>query len=200
MAETQFEREKDAAIGALTDAYAQGGMDMAGFERAVTRVSACGDSGALELEAKALGLDMAALRGAMAKRAAASPAVRDPGAIPGSFSVADEAVQLDCVSGSVRKIGAWVKSGLYRLRLKSSAARLDLREYEGARGFRLAVEIEAQSSSVKLIVPEGFEVEDRFSERMSSVVRNRPKGPGYGDNLVVLSGSLRSSTVRVRYR
>ena len=53
---------------------------------------------------------------------------------------------------------------------------------------------------MKLIVPEGFEVEDRFSERISSVVRNKPKGSSYGDNIVVLAGSLRSSTVRVRYR
>jgi hypothetical protein len=195
MPETELEREKDAAIGQLTDAYAQGGMDMAGFERAATRLSACGDSGSLDLEARALGLDMEALRAAIAR----SPEAHAPEART-TDAVSREAVQLECVSGSVRKVGTWVKSSLYRLGLKSSTARLDLREYEGAKGFRLVIEIAAQSSSVKLIVPEGFEVEDRFSERISSVVRNKPKGPSYGDNIVVLAGSLRSSTVRVRYR
>jgi hypothetical protein len=191
MSETRLEFEKDAVIRTLTDAYAGGGMDMAGFERAVTRVSSCADSGALELEAKALGLDMASLRASVALPAAVAPRELSP---------MGEAVRLDCVSGMIRNVGAWVKSPLYRLRLKSSGARLDLREYEGARGFRLMLDIDALSSSIRLVVPEGFEVEDRFTERVSSTVRNKRRGSAYGDNLVVLAGSLHSSVVRVKYR
>ncbi len=109
-------------------------------------------------------------------------------------------MELSCVSGNLRKEGDWVKARDYRLALKSSNARLDLTEYEGARGFHLFLDVDATSSNLRLTVPEGFEVEDRFSERVSSVVRNKPKGDGGRDNLVVLTGYLRSSTVRIKYR
>jgi hypothetical protein len=182
MRETQLEDERNALIQTITEAYSRGAMEMPAFERAVTRLSACADRSALAAEAGALGLALP---------------------LPSSSSRSPEppagAVELSCESGNIRKTGDWVKARDYRLALKSSNARLDLMEYEGASGFRLAIEVEAISSSVRLIVPEGFEVEDRFSEHTSSVVRNKPKGPG-GDNLVVLTGRLRSSTVRVKYR
>ena len=108
-------------------------------------------------------------------------------------------LELSCVSGSIRMTGEWVKARDYRLFLKSSNARLDLTEYEGARGFTLYVDVDAVSSNLRIIVPEGFEVEDRFTERVSSTVRNKPKRSG-GGNLVVLTGYLRSSTVRIKYR
>jgi hypothetical protein len=109
-------------------------------------------------------------------------------------------VELACVSGKLRQEGEWVRAERYRLYLKSSSARLDLREYEGRRGFRLLVELDLASSNLKLIVPEGFEVEDRIAERQSSTVRNRPRSLVYDDCVVTLSGSIRSSNVRVKYR
>jgi hypothetical protein len=181
MRDTQLEDERDALIQTVTEAYSRGAMEMPAFERAVTRLSACSDRSALDVEAGLLGL-------ALPVPAPSSPY---PEAVSG-------AVELNCVSGSVRKTGDWVKARSYKLALKSSNARLDLREYEGARDFRLALDIDAVSSNIRLIVPEGFEVEDRFSERVSSVVRNKSEGEGRG-NIIVLTGYLRSSTVRVRY-
>jgi hypothetical protein len=104
------------------------------------------------------------------------------------------------VSGKLRETGDWVRARRYELALKSASARLDLSEYAGARGFRLLIDVEAVSSNLRLIVPECFEVEDRLSERVSSTIRNRPKGANCGDNLVVITGSVRSSVVKVKYR
>jgi hypothetical protein len=185
MREPELEETKDGIIGTITEAYARGDMDMPSFERAVTRIHASGDRTALAIEAAALGL-------VLPEPAPESGAGREIAALG--------AVELSCVSGSLRQEGDWVKSRRYALSLKSSSARLDLREYEGARGFRLAIDIDARSSVVRITVPKGFEVEDRFSERVSSTVRNRRRGGAFGDNLVVLTGAIRSSVVKIKYR
>jgi hypothetical protein len=185
MTEPGLEETKDGIIGTITEAYARGDMDMPSFERAVTRIHASGDRRALAVEAAALGL-----------------ALPEPAPEPraGREIAALGAVELSCVSGSLRQEGDWVKSRRYVLSLKSSSARLDLREYEAARGFRLTIDIDARSSVVRITVPKGFEVEDRFSERVSSTVRNRRRGGAFGDNLVVLTGAIRSSVVKIKYR
>jgi hypothetical protein len=182
MGDSKLEDERDALIQTVTEAYSRGAMEMAAFEKAVTRLNTCADRGALEAEAGQLGLQLPV-------SAATPPSSGRP-----------DAVELSCVSGNLRKEGDWVKARDYRLALKSSNARLDLTEYEGARGFRFFLDVDAASSNLRLTVPEGFEVEDRFSERVSSVVRNKPKGDGGRDNLVVLTGYLRSSTVKIKYR
>jgi hypothetical protein len=183
MAGSGFEGEKQRLIEAATDAYSRGAMEMEGFENAVVRISASRDPATLAAEAAALGIGR-------------------PGPDARAFAMPDEAdlVELACVSGSIRQEGEWLRAGRYRLFLKSSSARLDLRAYEGRRGFRLLVELDAISSSLRIEVPEGFEVQDRIAERQSSTVRNKPKSPIYDDCLVVLAGSIRSSTVKVKYR
>jgi hypothetical protein len=186
MTEPDLEEAKDRLIQAITDIYSRGGMDMSSFERSVTRITASGDRSALVAEAEALGLALPQ-----------APAAASSSAAPMAYA---DAVELSCVSGSLRQDGEWVKAERYRLYLKSSSARLDFEEYEGARGFRLFIELEAISSSIRIKVPKGFEVEDRISERKSSTVRNKPKDEAYGDNLIVLSGSIGSSTVRIKYR
>jgi hypothetical protein len=189
MPDYQLEERKDALIQAMTEEYARGAMDMPGFEAAVARVNACADLPALAAEASALGLP-----------ADGSLARSEPRELREAGPPGGQAIELACVSGSVRKAGDWVRSRVYKLALKSSNARLDLMEYELSRGFRLLVAVEAVSSNLLLIVPRGFEVEERFTERVSSVVRNKPRVPSEGDNLVVLVGALKSSTVRVKYR
>jgi hypothetical protein len=173
---SSLEDEKDAAIRVLTEEYASGDMDMAAFEGAVMKIGASPDHGALAVVAASLGIE---------------PPPRD---------APPAAVELVCVSGHIRKAGEWVKARAYRLSLKSSSARLDFRAYEGARGLRLAVDLDAVSSSLRLIVPAGFEVEDSFSDRTSSVVRNDPRGGEAVVNRVVLTGRLKSSVVKVKYR
>jgi hypothetical protein len=186
MQETRLEDEKDALISILTDAYAKGSMDMAAFESSVTRISASADRLALQAEASALGLAMP--RPVLDPSRAADLAPRGT------------AEELRCVSGSIRKEGDWIRSRRYRMELKSASARLDLRDYEGTKGFRLELELEAVSSTVKIIVPRGFEVEDRFADARSSTVRNKPRGEARCDSLILLTGALRSSTVKIRYR
>jgi hypothetical protein len=186
MEEPGFEEEKDELIQTITDSYARGGIDMPAFERAVTRITASGDRSSLVAEAAALGLAVPAPALDPRERSAPAPAAAD-------------AVQLSCVSSNLRETGDWVRSRRYELALKSASARLDLREYDGVRGFRLVIAVDAVSSNLRVIVPEGFEVEDRLSERVSSTIRNRPRGESYGDNLVVITGSVRSSNVRVKY-
>jgi hypothetical protein len=188
MVELSLEEEKDALIQTITDAYARGSMDMPAFERAVTRISASADRDVLASEAAALGLS------------SPTPRAQPPVQSSSGLESAADAVELTCVSGRIRKTGEWVNGSLYKLSLKSSSVRLDLREYEGVPGFRLVVDLDAISSSVRLIVPEGFEVEDRFSENSSSSVRNRLRGDVYGDNRVLLTGRIRSSVVKVKYR
>lgn len=194
MQDSTIERERDALIQLVTEAYSRGDMEIPAFERAVTRLNVCADRIALDAAANELGLSLPVLS------PQAAPGGRpSPYHVPYAPAAVAGALELSCVSGSIRMTGEWVKARDYRLSLKSSNARLDLTEYEGARGFTLYVDVDAVSSNLRVIVPEGFEVEDRFTERVSSAVRNKPKGAGDG-NLVVLSGYLRSSTVRIKYR
>jgi hypothetical protein len=186
MTDTTFEAEKDALIHVITDVYVRGDMDMAAFENAVARIHACGEPGDLTAEAYTLGLKL-------------PPALLGAGG-PAALAAAGEAIEMNCVSASIRKSGDWVASGSYRLKLKSSSVGLDLREYADATGFRLVLDLDATSSVISLTVPKNFEVEDRFSERTSSAVRNKPKGRGYGGNRIVLTGSIRSSVIKVKYR
>lgn len=187
MADKALEAAKDELINAMTEAYSRGAMEVSAFERAVTRITASHDAEVLASEASALGL-------ALARSGAESGSRRLP------LEHEADLAEISCVNGKLRQEGEWVKSERYRLYLKSSSARLDLRAYEGRRGFRLFIELEAISSSLRLELPDGFELSDRISERRSSMLRNKPKGPVYDDCLVVLSGSLVSSTVKAKYR
>jgi hypothetical protein len=197
MPDSRFEGKKDAIIGTITEAFARGDMEMPAFEAAVTKINASPDETALAATAAELGI---ALPAPLAQPDPAAAPVAFSSASSPSPASADAPIDLACRSSNLRKIGDWLRSRHYRLALQSSNARLDLGEYEGVRGLRLLVEVEAASSNLKLIVPAGFRVEDRFAENSSSNVRNRPKDAPYGDNVVVLMGSLRSSNVRVRYK
>lgn len=185
MDEPRLERQKDLLIQRVTDVYVRGGIDMPAFEQAVTRINAFSDPRELAAEAASLGIGSS-----LTPVPAAANAVSEP----------SRGIELNCRSGHIRKSGDWIKAALYRLNLRSASVRLDLREYDGAQGFRLVLDIDAQSSVVRLTVPRGFEVEDQFSENVSSMVRNRQRGDSYGDNRIVLTGRLQSSVVRVRYR
>jgi hypothetical protein len=185
MQESRLESQKDEMIQRLTEAYSRNAMDMQEFERAVTRVSSCADSSALQAE------------GASLERSLALPVLAKPGA---ELEPVPESLRLDCTSGSIRKTGDWVRAGRYAMALRSSSARLDFSAYEGSRGRSLVIEVEMQSSNLRLVVPPGFEVQDDFSERTSSNVRNKPRDGGSGGNRIVLRGSLRSSNVKVKYR
>ena len=176
-----LEGDKNALIQVITDAYVHGEMDVTLFEGAVSRITATKDESTLAVEAASLGLSFPAFV------TAGSPSLGEP-------------IDLDCGSASIRKMGDWLRSSRYRLKLRSSSVRLDLRDYADARNFHLDLEIVAVSSSIKLIVPRGFEVEDRIEDQQSSVVRNRPRGAASGTQLIRIRGSLRSSTLGISYR
>lgn len=195
MQDSTIANEREALIQLVTEAFSRGDMEMPAFERAVTRLNACADRPALEAEAGALGLSLPVVVHAETPAVATDRRLSPYQASPAPAN----ALELSCVSGSIRMTGEWVKARAYRLFIKSSNARLDLMEYEGSRGFRLDIDIDAVSSNLRIIVPEGFEVVDQLSERVSSTVRNKPKHAS-GDNLIVLTGYIRSSTVRIKYR
>jgi hypothetical protein len=108
----------------------------------------------------------------------------------------EELIELGCSSGSIKRSGAWVSARRYRIKVVSSSVSLDFGAYAGESGMRVEIESHATSSAIKLILPRGFRVEDRVSSRISSTVRC--DGFDEGDNLVILSGSLVSSTIRAR--
>jgi hypothetical protein len=178
MSDGELELKRDSLIRIVTEVYAMGNIELPVFEKAVARLHSCTDLASLESEASLLGLARSA-----------------EAALPREADV----LELSCVSGHLRKDGDWAKGGRCWLSLRSSTAKLDLMEYEGRRGFRLAIDIDAVSSSVSLVVPADFVVEDRISERSSSTVRNRPRDAGAG-SVVILTGRLRSSTIKVKYR
>jgi hypothetical protein len=175
MATGDLEAEKDAIIDRITVAYSKGEMELAAFELAVARISGCADGAALAAEASKLGLDL---------RARTVP-------LP-----AEELIELGCRSGSIKKSGTWVSARHYRITVVSSWVVLDFSAYEGSSGMRVEIEPIATSSQIKLILPRGFRVEDRVAHRTSSSIRC--DGFDEGDNLVIVSGSLVSSTVKAR--
>lgn len=175
---TSLTTRKDSLIQRVTEAYVRGDLDMPAFELAVTGINACPDDPSLGVLASSLGLALA------------------PGGPPSPIA---DRLELSCVSGSLRQEGAWVKARRYRLGLTSSTARLDFRGYEGQQGMDLEIELSAISSSVKILVPLGFEVRDQIQGRQSSTVKNRPP-EGQALNRVVLTGAIRSSAVKVSYR
>lgn len=195
MRDKELDSAKDRLIEAMTDAYSRGAMEDSSFERAVTRITASEDLEVLASEASALGLSLARPEA----RAGAQPeARREPRS--GSHEYEADLAEIVCVSGRIREEGEWVRAERYRLCLKSSSARLDLRGYEGRRGFRLFLELDMVSSSLRLELPEGFELSDRIAERRSSTLRNEPRSALYDDCIVELSGSIASSRIKVKYR
>ena len=180
---------KDELIDAVTEAYARGAMETAAFERAVARITAAADPAALAVETAALGIAL--------PQAAAAPG---SGASPLPHTGSEDLVELACVSGNIKENGEWVRASRYRLYLKSSNCALDLLEYEGRPGFRLLIELDLISSNLRIVVPEGFEIDDRIAERRSSTIRNKPKSEIYDDCVVTLAGSLRSSNLKIKYK
>ncbi len=51
MGDSEHGDERDALIQTVTEAYSRGAMEMAAFEKAVTRLNTCADRSALEAEA-----------------------------------------------------------------------------------------------------------------------------------------------------
>jgi hypothetical protein len=188
--------QKDKIIQELTTLYSRGDMDLPSFETAVVRVNASADLVALLAEARAHMGDARALE-ALSPRATVPRATAPRATAPRPAETS--AVELSCVSGSIRKSGSWVDARRYRLALKSSVARLDFSSYAGAEGFRFELELEAVSSSIILLLPAGFSVDDRLSGRVSSSFRDKPKGEAFGDNRLTVSGDIRSSVVKVKY-
>ena len=181
MPSTELEGKKNAFIEVITDSYVRGSLDMPAFESAVGRITASSDEASLAVEAASLGLSL-------------------PAVIKAATEVEGESVDLDCVSGNIRKEGDWLRSGRYRLRLRSSSVRLDFRHYAYGPSFRLELDLLSVSSTIRLIVPRGFQIEDRIDERQSSVVKNRPKVIDREGSVIQLRGSLRSSVIKVTYK
>lgn len=175
--ETALDSRKKSLVERLTDVYARGGMELAAFEAALSRITDSASDGELAAEAAALGLGLSAPAGA-----------------PGPD--AEELIERGCTSGTIREEGEWIKARKYRYKLVSSYLILDFRAYELSAGIRVEIELAAVSANVRLLLPRGFSVEDRIEGRISSVVRNAKDEERGASNVVVLSGTIQSSTVR----
>ena len=108
MQDSTIEREREALIQLVTEAYSRGDMEMPAFERAVTRLNVCADRSALEAEAGVLGLSLPVLAPQMAPPQAAAQGMGLDAYQPAPPSA--NPLELSCVSGSIRMTGEWVKA------------------------------------------------------------------------------------------
>ena len=94
-----LEDSKNALIQVVTDAYVRGDMEMTLFEGSVGRITATKDESSLAVEAASLGISLSAL-------------------VKASAGSSEEPLDIDCVSAKIRKMGDWLRSSRYRLRLE----------------------------------------------------------------------------------
>jgi hypothetical protein len=104
-------------------------------------------------------------------------------------------------SGSVRRKGRWLQSRDVRVTGASSSYRLDLSEYQDLRGATLRLDLDVASCSVRITLPACFTVRDEISDNLSSVVRMKLRPMvELPTNTLVLSGRIKSSSVRIKQR
>ncbi|MFB9234121.1 DUF1707 domain-containing protein [Plantactinospora siamensis] len=110
---------------------------------------------------------------------------------------APESAQLRSRASSLRRAGRWVVPRRLLIETRSSSVRLDLTQAV-ITSPTVEVLLDVQSSSVQLILPPGASAEVHDVELTASSARARV--PDSGGLHVVLRGTLRSSSLRVRYQ
>ena len=112
----------------------------------------------------------------------------------------DQFQELRVNSGNIKKQGLWIDSPAYLIVLHSSNMSLDLRAYEDTTNLQLILNLELSRSNLKIILPETWQVGDRIEDKVSSNVKIRSPSINWGSNRIILSGSLHSSNLKVKYR
>lgn len=112
----------------------------------------------------------------------------------------DEPLVLETGSGTIKRNGAWVVPRHIRAQCSSGTVKLDFTEAKCPYP-EVVVEASAKSGSVILIVPRGWAVRIESASTTSGSVLSKANDPVEpGAPLLRVHGSVRSGTVKVRYR
>jgi hypothetical protein len=158
-------------------------VDEAGFESLVIRINAQNSMDGLALVA---GSEPAVFGSLVVQPQAAPPAL-----------VWSE-IKLNM--GNDKQKGAWVRADGYRLEGKMSNFQMDLTEYDGVNGFRLALDVDLDMSNLRLTVPDGWTIDCRIDDNTASNVKDKGPSGLWGDNLVMIRGRMRMSNIKVKYK
>lgn len=113
----------------------------------------------------------------------ARPAVREP-------------QLLSAQSSNLRREGRWVESPNILLHSRSSNIRLDFTRYGSERDFRIVLELDCQSSNLRIVVPQFMDVVEQIESRQSSVFRDK-RGGSSANGAIVVRGAVSSTRVKV---
>lgn len=111
----------------------------------------------------------------------------------------DEPLLLETGSGTIKRTGAWLVPRRIRAQCGSGTVKLDFTEATCPP--EVVVEASARSGSVILIVPRGWAVRIESASTTSGSVVSKANDPVEpGAPMLRVHGSVRSGTVKVRYR
>ena len=108
-----------------------------------------------------------------------------------------EVLTLRTRSSSLKRAGRWIVPRRVELDVRSASVRLDLTEAEFP-ALTVEVDISAKSSSITVVLPPGGSATLHELELTASTTSARV--PEAGSPHLILRGTLKSSTLRVRYQ
>jgi hypothetical protein len=163
--------ERERVVAQLNTAVSEGRLTLAEFEERVDGVLRSRTYGEVE------------------------PYVMD---LPGQQIKAPESVEIRNRSSSLKRQGRWTVPRRLSITTRSGSVKLDFTQAIFASTF-VDVVLEAQSSSVELILPTGATADLDSIDATASTVKSRVEPSGQGVTFRI-SGEIRSSSVKVRYQ
>jgi len=113
--------------------------------------------------------------------------------------IVPEVQVIEADRSSVRKEGKWVQSPRVLVRAVGSNVRLDLRSHMIESDQRMHLNLDADASNIRIIVPRDIDVIEQLESNRMSVFR-----AGRGDlatrGAIIITGTIARSNVRVRRR
>jgi hypothetical protein len=161
-------------------------MDESSFEAFAARVQDANDPAELDAAAAAL----------------APLFPRDGSVASGKTSRQDlaPARELALNMSTLKKRGDWVDARSYSLAGRMSTIVFDFLEYRDSPDFFLAFDIDLSMSTLKIVVPEDWQVDIRLSRNSASTVKDRGPAPGRRGGRITVDGSVSMSTLVVKRR
>ncbi|MFM9608651.1 hypothetical protein DF268_02695 [Streptomyces sp. V2] len=110
----------------------------------------------------------------------------------------EDTVLVEVYYTSEKKLGHWTEARRIEVRARRSSLHLDLRSHRIPEG-EITVHLQAERSTVKLLVPDGSTVDERELELPdnSKVKDAQRHAPGSGGRRIRLIGRLQHSEVRI---
>jgi len=118
--------------------------------------------------------------------------------LPGQQIKAPESVEIRNRSSSLKRQGRWTVPRRLSITTRAGSVKLDFTQAIFASAF-VDVVLEAQSSSVELILPAGATADLDRIDAHASTVKSRVEPSGQGVTFRI-SGEVKSSSVKVRYQ